>query len=475
MSPKSKTTNPSKPADPLAHLSLAERKALAQPHKQALRTTRCSAGTNDTLPEVAKLVSALPKRVQFADEEDVGHTVELDGSGVEDEGEGNGEGNGVGSSGSDDGDGNTGARTAAQEWIIIQGVGKYCPCGEIGWRKVGRYYNHRVPKKDQRKWDCIKDKDGCMTKRKKPTGDGAGSEIHDAVLNLEAERLAQEETADLDDEEWSDSDVPVEKDNVKPQEPSVKSEPNEAILAPTPAPFGQSESKGKAREPDIIVIKSTDNEAAPPNIVPAKQKVNSSATAGLGVKAEPRTTYYAAKVPQVTEVKSTADRCRDAQTTLDYIRTTLDQDTNSSASAKAAGAAKVEIFGRDRAIEQLKKELTKTREQCHRLEHQADNVIMTMSVYGIPLPEDVSTSGGPGLAIALAEFLSQFANNRDIIMFLLINMEGTAAAWALPYIALVGERRAVIKTLDDFQQEFRKAFNDPDAIATAKHKIIKLV
>ncbi|CCO33425.1 hypothetical protein BN14_07500 [Rhizoctonia solani AG-1 IB] len=26
---------------------------------------------------------------------------------------------------------------------------------------------------------------------------------------------------------------------------------------------------------------------------------------------------------------------------------------------------------------------------------------------------------------------SQFANNRDIIMFLLINMEGTAAAWAL--------------------------------------------
>ncbi|CEL54412.1 hypothetical protein RSOLAG1IB_11658 [Rhizoctonia solani AG-1 IB] len=378
MPPKSKTTNPSKPADPLAHLSLAERKALAQPCKQALCTTHCSAGTNNTLPEVAELVSALPKQVQFADEEGVGHMVELDGSGVEDEGKGNGEGNGVGSGGSDNGDGDTGAGTAAQEWIIIGGVGKYCPRGEIGWRKVGRYYNHRVPEKDQCKWERIKDKYGCMTKRKKPTGDGEGSEIHDAVLNLEAECLAQEETADLDDEEWSDLDVPVEKDDVKPQEPSIKSKPNEAILAPALAPFGQSKSKGKAREPDIIVIKSTDNEAAPPKIVPAKQKVNSSATAGLGVKAKPRTTYNAAKVPQVAEVKSTANRRWDARTTLDHIRTMLDQDTNSSASAEAARVAKVEIFGCDRAIKQLKKELTETREQCHRLERQANNVIMTI-------------------------------------------------------------------------------------------------
>ncbi|CEL53450.1 hypothetical protein RSOLAG1IB_11382 [Rhizoctonia solani AG-1 IB] len=45
----------------------------------------------------------------------------------------------------------------------------------------------------------------------------------------------------------------------------------------------------------------------------------------------------------------------------------------------------------------------------------------------------------------------QFANNKDVIMFLLINMEGTAAAWALPHIALIGEKRAVIKTLDNFQ------------------------
>ncbi|CCO32971.1 Retrotransposon-derived protein PEG10 AltName: Full=Embryonal carcinoma differentiation regulated protein [Rhizoctonia solani AG-1 IB] len=70
---------------------------------------------------------------------------------------------------------------------------------------------------------------------------------------------------------------------------------------------------------------------------------------------------------------------------------------------------------------------------------------------------------------------SQFASNRDVIMFLLINMEGTAAAWALPHIALIGEKRAVIKTLDDFQREFRKAFDNPDATAAAERKITKLV
>ncbi|CCO34824.1 hypothetical protein BN14_08933 [Rhizoctonia solani AG-1 IB] len=69
---------------------------------------------------------------------------------------------------------------------------------------------------------------------------------------------------------------------------------------------------------------------------------------------------------------------------------------------------------------------------------------------------------------------SQFANNQDIIMFLLINMEGTAAAWALPHIALIGEKKAVIKTPDDFQREFRKAFDNPNATAAAEQKITKL-
>ncbi|CCO36920.1 hypothetical protein BN14_11068 [Rhizoctonia solani AG-1 IB] len=407
MPPKSKTPSPPKPVDPLAHLSLVERKALAQPRKQALRTTRHSAGTDDTLPEVAELVSALPKQVQFADKEGVSHTVESDGSGVEDEGKGEGkgedEGDGVGSGRSDGRDGDAGAGTAAQEWIIIGGVGKYHPRGEIGWRKVGRYYNRRVAKKDQRKWERVKDKYSRMTKRKKPTGDGKGSEIHNAVLHLEAERLAQEETANLDDEEWLDSDAPIENGDAKPQEPSMKSKPN-AILAPTPAPFGHSKSKGKAQEPNIIIIDLTDNEAVLPKTVPAKRKVNPSATAELGVKAKTGTTYYAAKVPQIAEVKSTVNRRWDAQTTLDHICSTLNQDIN-SASVEAAGVAKVEIFGRDRTIEQLKKELTETREQCHQLEHQVDNVVMTMLVYGIPLPKDVSTSGGPGVVIALAEFL----------------------------------------------------------------------
>ncbi|CCO37238.1 Retrotransposon-derived protein PEG10 AltName: Full=Embryonal carcinoma differentiation regulated protein [Rhizoctonia solani AG-1 IB] len=70
---------------------------------------------------------------------------------------------------------------------------------------------------------------------------------------------------------------------------------------------------------------------------------------------------------------------------------------------------------------------------------------------------------------------SQFTSNKDVIMFLLINMEGTAAAWALPHIALIGEKRAVIKTPDDFQREFRKAFDNPDATAAAERKITKLV
>ncbi|CCO35356.1 Retrotransposon-derived protein PEG10 AltName: Full=Embryonal carcinoma differentiation regulated protein [Rhizoctonia solani AG-1 IB] len=70
---------------------------------------------------------------------------------------------------------------------------------------------------------------------------------------------------------------------------------------------------------------------------------------------------------------------------------------------------------------------------------------------------------------------SQFASNKDIIMFLLINMEGSAAAWALPHIPLIGEKRAVIKTPDNFQWEFRKAFDNPDATAAAEQKITKLV
>ncbi|CCO33795.1 hypothetical protein RSOLAG1IB_09770 [Rhizoctonia solani AG-1 IB] len=70
---------------------------------------------------------------------------------------------------------------------------------------------------------------------------------------------------------------------------------------------------------------------------------------------------------------------------------------------------------------------------------------------------------------------SQSANNRGIIMFLLINMEGMATTWALPHIALVGERRAVSKTADDFQKKFRKAFDNLDTTAATECKITKLV
>ncbi|CAE6462121.1 unnamed protein product [Rhizoctonia solani] len=207
---------------------MVERKASSQPCKQVPHTSCCAAGTNNTLPEVAELVSALPKQVQFTVEE--------------------GAGNGVGSSRSDSGERDTSAGTAVickatkhrgcvsgssgylkvQEWTIIGGVGKYLLHGKIGWHKVG--------KKNQCKWERIKDKYGCMTKRKKPASDGKDSKIHDAVLHLEEERLAQEETANLDDEEWLDLDVPVEKNSVKPQEAYVKPKPN-TIPAPAPAKF----------------------------------------------------------------------------------------------------------------------------------------------------------------------------------------------------------------------------------------------
>ncbi|CAE6457561.1 unnamed protein product [Rhizoctonia solani] len=68
----------------------------------------------------------------------------------------------------------------------------------------------------------------------------------------------------------------------------------------------------------------------------------------------------------------------------------------------------------------------------------------------------------------------QFGNDKDIIMFLLINMEGAAAAWALPHITLVGKRNAIIRTPLDFVQEFKKAFDNPDATTTAEWKIMKL-
>ncbi|CAE6470193.1 unnamed protein product, partial [Rhizoctonia solani] len=64
--------------------------------------------------------------------------------------------------------------------------------------------------------------------------------------------------------------------------------------------------------------------------------------------------------------------------------------------------------------------------------------------------------------------------NEDIIMFLLINMEGAAAARALPHITLVGKRNAIIRTPEDFAWEFKKTFDNPDATTAAEQKITEL-
>ncbi|GAB1527779.1 hypothetical protein RhiTH_010967 [Rhizoctonia solani] len=361
MSPKSKSLT----------LSQAEGKMLlVQLCRKAPRTACCTAETDNTLLDVDELVLASFKQVQFANKDVVEYMAEINASGIEDSYKGNGDGAGSGSEGRDkDANGDdemAGNRKTTKRWgcasgsniyskpqeqIIIGGVKNYRPCGERGWRKVGIHYNCRVPKKHQHNWECIKDKYNCMAKRRKPTNNGEGSKIHDAVLQLEAERLAQEETVDLDDGEWLDSD--------KALEPCMKSE-SDAIVSPAPPPFvrskpNSSKSKGRAREPDMIIIDLTDENAAPlPIIVPAKRKASLSATAKESVMAELGITYYAAKAVQLSEVESTAGRCWDVQTTLDHICATLEQDA-SHTSAEAAGVAKVKIFGRNRTIEQLKK------------------------------------------------------------------------------------------------------------------------
>ncbi|KAF8750357.1 hypothetical protein RHS01_09351 [Rhizoctonia solani] len=287
---------------------------LVQLCRKAPRTARCTAETDNTLLDVDELVSASFKQVvQFANEDVVEYMAEINASGIEDSYEGNGDGAGSGSEGRDkDANGDdemAGNPTGTDHHWRGQ---ELSPVWGEGWRKVGIHYNCRVPKKHQHNWECIKDKYNCMAKRRKPTNNGEGSKIHDAVLQLEAERLAQEETVDLDD-------------------------------------------GSRAREPDMIIIDLTDENAAPlPIIVPAKRKASLSATAKESVMAELGITYYAAKAVQLSEVESTAGCCWDVQTTLDHICATLEQDA-SHTSAEAAGVAKVEIFGRNCTIEQLKK------------------------------------------------------------------------------------------------------------------------
>ncbi|CEL60249.1 hypothetical protein RSOLAG1IB_09472 [Rhizoctonia solani AG-1 IB] len=70
--------------------------------------------------------------------------------------------------------------------------------------------------------------------------------------------------------------------------------------------------------------------------------------------------------------------------------------------------------------------------------------------------------------------MSQFDTDEDVITFLLVNMEGTASAWALPHLANIGTEKATIKTVAEFNKAFERAFFDPDEQRAAEQKITSL-
>ncbi|CCO31929.1 similar to pol polyprotein [Rhizoctonia solani AG-1 IB] len=71
--------------------------------------------------------------------------------------------------------------------------------------------------------------------------------------------------------------------------------------------------------------------------------------------------------------------------------------------------------------------------------------------------------------------VTQFETEEDVITFLLVNMEGSASAWALPHLANIGTDKATIKSVDDFDKAFERAFFDPDKQRAAERKITSLV
>ncbi|CEL55038.1 hypothetical protein RSOLAG1IB_01046 [Rhizoctonia solani AG-1 IB] len=54
-------------------------------------------------------------------------------------------------------------------------------------------------------------------------------------------------------------------------------------------------------------------------------------------------------------------------------------------------------------------------------------------------------------------------------------MEGSALAWALPHLAHIGTDKATIKSVNDFDKAFERAFFDPDKQRAAERKITSLV
>jgi hypothetical protein len=70
--------------------------------------------------------------------------------------------------------------------------------------------------------------------------------------------------------------------------------------------------------------------------------------------------------------------------------------------------------------------------------------------------------------------VTQFETEEDVITFLLVNMEGSASAWALPHLANIGTNKATIRSVNDFDKAFERAFFDPDKQQAAERKITTL-
>ncbi|CCO36588.1 hypothetical protein BN14_10729 [Rhizoctonia solani AG-1 IB] len=70
--------------------------------------------------------------------------------------------------------------------------------------------------------------------------------------------------------------------------------------------------------------------------------------------------------------------------------------------------------------------------------------------------------------------VTQFETEEDVITYLLVNMEGSASAWALPHLAKLGTDKATIRTVNNFDKAFKRAFFDLDKQQAAEQKITTL-
>ncbi|CUA67665.1 hypothetical protein RSOLAG22IIIB_13505 [Rhizoctonia solani] len=229
-----------------------------------------------------------------------------------------------------------------------------------------------------------------MTKRKKPTGDGEGSKLHDAVLETKMLRAAQEETVALEDDYWSESDAPA---GHKPRSWSkiahAKSKPSPI---PTPTVLDLSSDS------DVVVLPQT----------PPKNNASHSST-----------TYHAKKVPEVTVVKGPPSKHRKTdQKAAEAKPLGLLRWKSLAVIAPSSGSQRIYPLLQSDAINWsvrstawLWSELSNpgpgpTREAFDTAETTAKIKTMVMTMYGIPLPPSTSGEGsGPSLALALAGFL----------------------------------------------------------------------